>query len=519
MNPVYLETARLLTQVAPLIVVDDTFALKGGTAIALIGLGSKYDEQTLRRVVSERNGKNLFNGWVDVDMKQLRVCLSLMLVFLGSLAAASAETQAPAGPEGLATALRPHVTPLRAAEDLDAIDAVFGDRRAVLLGEASHGTEEFYVVRAEISKRLIADEGFRFIAVEGDWGSSAAVNRYVKHVEGAPESPLAALQGFRRWPTWLWFNRPTLELIEWLREHNAELPMELRVGFYGIDLYGMDESMDKAHRHMRELDEGMAQEAWQAYACLRRFESDMQQYVADVARGRSCASDVENVVVRLREGRDQWRQHSPEAYFHAKQNALVVKHAERHYRAMLQQDHTSWNARARHFHITLERLLEHYGNDARGIVWAHNTHIGDARATAMAQHRMVNIGQLARETLGAEEVALVGFGTHRGKVVAGKAWGAAREVMDVPPAASGSLEDLLLQVMEEPFLLLMDDVRELEGLERPIGHRAIGVTYNPLQERGNYVPTILRDRYDAFIFLPVTTALRMIEDDADQPAW
>jgi erythromycin esterase len=432
-------------------------------------------------------------------------------VFAAALASAGPLTSSPT--DTLASALREHVTPLRSASDLDPILDSLGDRRAVLLGEASHGTEEFYAWRAEISKRLIADAGYRFIAVEGDWGACAAVNRFVKHMEGAPGSARAAVAAFSRWPDWLWSNQVILELVEWLHEHNAELPMDRRVGFYGIDVYGLDESMAKAPRYLEQLDEGLASEARQAYACLERFDGDMRRYLQDVVRGESCAAGIARVVERLQARRAEWQGQQADDYFHAKQNALVVLNAEQHYRAMIDQDHTSWNARAQHFHQTLERLLERHGEHARGIVWAHNTHIGDARATTMAQQGMVNIGQLARESLGPDEVALLGFGTHRGRVVAGARWEAPREVMDVPRALGGSLEDLLHRVMDEPFVLFTAEARQAPGIERPLGHRAIGVTYNPLRERANYVPTILPDRYDAFVFIPETTPLRGLGED------
>lgn len=448
-------------------------------------------------------------------MSQRIACALLYVCLLGGgfdAAPASAGPLASSPADTLASALREHVTPLRSSSDLDPIFDSLGDRRAVLLGEASHGTEEFYAWRAEISKRLIADAGFRFIAVEGDWGACAAVNRYVKHMEGAPGSARAAVTGFSRWPDWLWSNQVILELVEWLHDHNADLPMARRVGFYGIDVYGLDESMAKAPRYLDQLDEGLASEARQAYACLERFDGDMHHYLQVVATGESCAAGIARVVERLQARSAEWQDGQPDDYFHAKQNALVVLNAERHYRAMIHQDHTSWNARARHFHQTLERLLERYGEHARGIVWAHNTHIGDARATAMAQQNMVNIGQLARESLGPDEVGLVGFGTHRGQVIAGARWDAPRQVMDVPYALTGSLEDVLHRVMDEPFVLLTAEARQVPGIDRPLGHRAIGVTYNPLQERANYVLTILPDRYDAFVFIPETTPLRGLSE-------
>lgn len=443
-------------------------------------------------------------------MKPGTVIATLILWLAAAAVPGAAQPGAlPASPGADATAatLRAHARPLRDVADLDPILDMIGERRAVLLGEASHGTEDYYTWRAELSRRLIAERGFRFIAVEGDWGASMAVNRYVKHMDDAPGSAEVALASYTRWPTWLWSNAVVLELVEWLREHNADLPPSERVGFYGIDVYGLDESMDKALSYLAELDEAIAAEAGEAYACLQRHDGDMRRYLDGVMRGEPCSDEIAAIVVQLRARRADWQAADPDAYFHAKQNALVVQNAERHYRAMIAQNHASWNARAGHFHLTLERLLERYGEDSKGIVWAHNTHIGDARATSMRQQRLVNIGQLARESLGRERVALVGFGTHRGEVVAGSSWGAPQQVMQVPRAIPGSLEDVLLRVGEQPFLLLMDEVRDVPGLAGFTGHRAIGVTYDPRQERGNYVATVLPERYDAFIFIPVTTAL------------
>jgi erythromycin esterase len=427
------------------------------------------------------------------------------LVLLAALGAGASLSLAD---DDAAARLAPHVSPLRGSADLAPVIEFAANRQAVLLGEASHGTHEFYTLRAALSRELVSRHGFRFIAVEGDWGAAMAVNRYIQHREDAPESAAAALASFTRWPQWLWDNAVILELVEWLREYNAGLPAGKRVGFYGIDVYGVEDSMTKAVRYLALLDADAAADATEAYDCLARFEGDFQQYLANVTRGASCADGIAAVVETLRRQAARWRDTQGDAWFHAKQNALVVKNAERHYRKMIAGDHTSWNARAAHFHLTLERLLEHYGEDSSGIVWAHNTHIGDARATAMAAHGLLNIGQLARESLGHDAVALVGFGTHRGEVLAGSHWDAPRQVMPVPPAAPGSVEDLLHAVSEEPFLFLNAAVRGLGPLDGVLGHRAIGVTYDPRRERSNYVPTLLTERYDAFIFVPISTSLR-----------
>jgi erythromycin esterase len=417
----------------------------------------------------------------------------------------------PALEDNLIAALRERSHVLNDAGNLDPLLSMIGKKRAVLLGEASHGTEEYYTWRARISKRLIAEKDFRFIAVEGDWGAAMAVNRYVKHMDGSAETAREALDSFTRWPTWLWNNQAILELAEWMREHNANLPEDRRVGFYGIDVYGMSESLEKVPRHVARLNDAAADQVNEKYNCFRAYADDVRRYLFRVQAGRSCEQEIASVVQLLRENHDEWSAQDRAAYFHAKQNALVVKNAERHYRTMIYRDHQSWNARARHFHLTLERLLDLYGESSRGIVWAHNTHIGDARATPMAMQRQVNIGQLARESLGRENIALIGFSTYRGEVVAGAQWEAPRQIMPVARARAGSLEHLLMRVREEPFLFIVDDVRNVPGIDRRIGHRAIGVTFNPQQEPRHYVPTILTERYDAFIFIPETTALREVE--------
>jgi len=407
--------------------------------------------------------------------------------------------------------LRERARPLSGAESLGPLLESIADRRCVLLGETSHGTEEWYAWRARITKRLVAEHDFRFVAFEGDWGAWRTVNRYVTHADDAPAHGRAALAAFSRWPGWMWNNQVTLELVEWLREHNASLPAEARVGVYGIDLYGLGDSLAKAPRHLAVLHAGAAAEAERAYACLAPFADNPQRYVTAVAQtGQSCAAPMRAVVDALRANRAEWRALNLEAYFHAKQNALVALNAEAHYRAMIDRGSESWNIRARHFHETVARLLDRYGPDGRGIVWAHNTHIGDARATAMGDRGMVNIGQLMRESHGDDAVALVGFATHGGTVVAGARWGATPQVMTMPSAAAGSLGNLLMRVGAEPFMLLMDEVRDVAALRGRIGHRAVGVTYSPTNDAGNYVQTLVPRRYDAVLFVPETTALRMV---------
>jgi erythromycin esterase len=408
--------------------------------------------------------------------------------------------------------LRERAIPIAGAGDLDPLLDAIGGRRLVLLGEASHGTSEFYTWRAAISRRLIEEKGFRFIAVEGDWASSYRLNRYIQGRAPAGESARAIMQGFSRWPTWMWANEEVADLVEWLRTFNEGRPADEQVGFYGIDLYGQTDSLRKVPALTAQLAPDLADRVAAAYACLAPFADDLGPYARSVARGgESCEGQVRSVVALLRDA-NALAQADPRGYFNLKQHAMVVKYAERHYRAMAISGPESWNVRADHFFNTTERLLGRYGDGARGIVWAHNTHIGDARATVMAARGQRNIGQIARERLGAGDVFAVGFGTHRGTVMAGRAWGAQAEVMPVPEAMGESFEDIAHRTAIPRFLVLFDDPRNFEPILFPIGHRAIGVVYQPERERfGNYVHSVVPRRYDAFVHLDETRALRPVQ--------
>ena len=379
----------------------------------------------------------------------------------------------------------------------------------VLLGEASHGTSEYYTYRADISMQLIQDHGFSFIAVEGDWDACWEVNAYVKDLPRAAQTAEAALAHFNRWPPWMWNNREVLELVRQLRSFNDSRPRSDRVGFYGIDVYGLEGSLQAVLDYVAEVNPEKAPEILAAYDCLMPYREDGAGYARRLALGgNSCEDAVRWVLEHLREEADNYKAQDAKAYFAAKQHAWVVKNAERHYRAAAKGGADSWNSRAEHFAQTVERLMAYHGNDAKGIVWAHNTHIGDARATAMGLSGRLNIGQILREQHGREKVYAVGFGTHRGTVLAGRAWGQAMETMTVPEGIPGSWEYLLHRAgISNAVLFLEPELRE-GLLDTFIGHRAIGVVYQPERENpGNYVPTRIADRYDAFIFIEETQAL------------
>ncbi|GHA53112.1 erythromycin esterase family protein [Pontibacter akesuensis] len=399
-----------------------------------------------------------------------------------------------------------HYTALTKEKDLDVLINEIGDARVVMLGEASHGTSEYYTWRTAISRRLIQEKGFNFIAVEGDWPESYAVNRLIKGYQ--PASKIAdVLQVYRRWPTWMWANWEVAALVEWLREYNNQHKVGEKAGFYGLDVYSLWESLDQIVKYLEQTDGQAAEATRNAISCFEPFSRDPQKYAQATA---FVPTDCEQEVIEMLQKVQQQRIFSddPEQEFNTKQNALVAANAEKYYRAMVQGSGESWNVRDGHMMETLDRLLEFHGPDSKAIVWEHNTHIGDARYTEMGDHGMYNIGQLAREQYGRENVKLVGFGGYQGTVIAGSSWGAPMQKMDVPPAREGSWEAMLHNISTDDKIILSRDLQNVPELQRRIGHRAIGVVYDPKIEMfGNYVPTIIPERYDAFIYFEDTEAV------------
>jgi len=413
---------------------------------------------------------------------------------------------------GLARAVREVAVPLAGPGDLGALITFIGDARFVLLGEASHGTSEFYTWRAELSKRLIREKGFAFIAVEGDWPDCYRVNRFVKAYPDSGRDAVEVLHAFERWPTWMWANREVVELVTWVRQYNQGIAPDRRVGFYGLDVYSLYESMAEVVRYLERVDPEAARQARRAYACFEPYAEDAIEYARATALvPTTCEDEAVGMLRALRAGAPEYTADGPEAFFNAEQNAIIARDAELYYRTMIRGGPTSWNVRDHHMNDTLERLITFHGNRAKAIVWEHNTHIGDARFTDMAQAGMVNVGQLVRQGHERDGVVLVGFGTHRGTVIAAGEWGLPMRRLPVPEARSGSYEDVLHHAGLARCALLFDDDFDRSAaaaLAEPRGHRAIGVVYDPHRERwGNYVPTVLPRRYDAFIYLDETRAL------------
>src|SRR4051812_7734110 len=317
--------------------------------------------------------------------------------------------------------------PLRDPGDLNVLIDRVGDARVVLIGEASHGTHEFYAWRAQLTRRLIEEKAFSFVAVEGDWPDCARVDAAVR---GGP-APRAALLGYDRWPTWMWANEEMVDFAEWLRGHNER--HRAQVGFHGLDVYSLWESLREILVWLREHDPGLAPVALRACRCFEPYGEDPNAYAyATRFVPHSCEDQVVRLLIELR-GAD----------LEVWQNAEVVAGAEHYYRAMIEGGARSWNVRDRHMDATLGRLVDHYGPDARAVVWAHNTHVGDGRATDQSRHGEVTLGELARQRFGAAGVVLVGSGSYRGTVIAGRSWGAPMEVMGVPGGREGSIEDVL----------------------------------------------------------------------------
>lgn len=410
---------------------------------------------------------------------------------------------------------------------------LIGNARFVLLGEASHSTHDFYQHRAEITKRLIQEKGFTAVALEADWPDAYRVNRYVR---GAREDPTAleALAGFQRFPAWMWRNRVVLEFVNWLRDYNQALPAAAtRAGFYGLDLYSLYTSMAAVLRYLEQVDPEAAQRARSRYACFEHFGEDSQSYgyAASLGVAQSCEDQVVNQLLELQQHATEYAQQDsriPEdEYFYAEQNAWLVKNAEEYYRSMFRGQVSSWNLRDRHMADTLDRLVSHLerqGRRPKVVLWAHNSHLGDARATNMGQMGELNLGQLLRERYDREAV-LVGFSTYTGTVTAASDWGGPTELKQVRPALPQSYEALFHQVSYRRFFLnLREDSPAVAGLQQQRLERAIGVIYLPQTERvSHYFSAQLPGQFDALIHLDTTRAVEPLDrptawEDGDMEA-
>ncbi|MBZ2209475.1 erythromycin esterase family protein [Massilia soli] len=396
-----------------------------------------------------------------------------------------------------------------------------GDANYVLIGEATHGTHEFYAERARITQRLILEHGFNAVAVEGDWPDAYRVNRFVRD-RGDDADPIQALQGFQRFPSWMWRNTDVVDFVSWLRSYNDGLEPDDKVGFYGLDLYSLFTSMDEVLRYLEQVDPVAAAAAKDRYSCFDHYQDDSESYAYAAGAGTS-ASCESAVIAQLQElqrhalaymQRDSANAH--DAYFYAEQNARLVINAEAYYRTMFRGRVSSWNLRDRHMADTLDALIGHVGartgTQAKIVVWEHNSHIGDARATEVGQLGESNVGQLVRERYG-DQARLIGFSTYHGTVTAASEWGGRAERKQVKPALPGSYEELFHQAGVDRFLL---DLRTGSALREELMasrlQRAIGVLYLPHSERrSHYFHAQLARQFDAMIHFDRTSAVMPLE--------
>lgn len=398
--------------------------------------------------------------------------------------------------------------PLSQFKDLKPLYENLSDKKIVLLGEASHGTHEFYTYRSEISKQLIKTKKFKFVAVEGDWPDCYRINRFIKGYPDSGGSAVEVLSQFNRWPTWMWANQETVDFVTWLYQYNQSLPFDERVGFYGLDVYSLWESLYEIVAYLKDHDPKAIKTAAEAYLCLEPFNEDVQKYAqATLLVPHSCEDQVVELLKDVLNSHPKYPD-DPEAKFNAEQNAYVLKNGEEYYRTMILGGVDSWNLRDSHMMATLNRLKGFFGSISSGIVWAHNTHVGDAHFTDMASEGMTNLGQMAREDWGEEKVGILGFATYQGSVIAGSYWDAPWQKMAVPKAKDSSWEKFLQPHGNSLYLFWDKSILGKQFLESNMGLRAIGVVYNNQNELGNYVPTKLGQRFDSLIFLEKTSALK-----------
>jgi erythromycin esterase-like protein len=410
-----------------------------------------------------------------------------------------------------------------ASTDFDALIDHVGGARFVMIGEASHGTHEFYETRAEMTKRLIEKKGFLAVAAEADWPDAYRVNRYVKGIDDTTGAEAVdALAGFKRFPTWMWRNDVILDFVGWLRERNDDLtPNAPKAGFYGIDLYSLHASIEAVVSYLDKIDPDAARRARARYACFDHFGEDTQAYgyATSLGLAPSCENEVVRELLELRQHAADYAARdgrlASDEFFFAEQNALVARDAEQYYREMFRGRVSSWNLRDRHMAATLEALANHFegqGQTAKIVVWAHNSHVGDARATEVGQAGELTVGQLMRERYG-QAAASIGFTTHGGTVTAASEWDAPAERKCVCPAMRGSYELLFHDAGIPRFYIpLRDGSDEIAALRKPLLERAIGVIYLPETERmSHYFYARLPDQFDAVIHFDETRAVQPLE--------
>ncbi|MFI5149255.1 MAG: erythromycin esterase family protein [Bacteroidia bacterium] len=403
-------------------------------------------------------------------------------------------------------------TPLNNTDDLDPLLEYIDDARFVLLGESSHGTHEYYTWRAKLTRRLILEKGFSLVAVDGDSADCYLLNRYVKNYPDSGSSAVEVLQGFRHWPAWMWANWEMAAFAEWMKKHNAYRNADKRVGFYGLDVYSLWESLEVIRAWLKQHDPKSLEKTLKAMQCFEPYHSDSCFAYGHTTRVVPDRFEQEILNILMEKRTNNIRYYSDhENMFSTEQQAWIDANAERYYRAMLRGGHQSWNIRDKQMVASLNRLMDFHGSNSKVVIWAHNAHIGDARATDMFREGLLNLGQMVTDQHARDGVVLVGFGSYQGSVITGKGWGDGMEKVIVPPAQTGSWEEMLhnsIRGNNQNMLLLLHQQHSRERLGMHLGQRSVGVVYDPASEKfSDYVPGILPMRYDAFIFLDQTKAL------------
>lgn len=401
----------------------------------------------------------------------------------------------------------------------DEILVLVGDARFVLIGEASHGTHEFYRSRAEITKRLIAEKNFAAVAVEADFPDAYRINRFVRGA-GHDKTALESLGDFQRFPLWMWRNRVVLEFVEWLKNFNGERGINERVGFYGIDLYSLHASMTAVLKYLETVDKEAARRARYRYSCFEHHGEDPQHYgyAASFDVSKSCETEAVNQLVDLQKRAFDYMNRdgfvARDEYFYAEQNARLVANAEEYYREMFRGRVSSWNLRDRHMAETLTALAQHLEAEnlpPKIVVWAHNSHLGDARATDMRERGEWNVGQLIREQFPDETIG-IGYTTFTGTVTAASDWDEPAQVKRVREGLNNSYERLFHQVGVPRFFLNLREAETRAAFRGQLLERAIGVIYRPETERvSHYFYADLPRQFDGVIHFDTTQALEPID--------
>ncbi len=404
-----------------------------------------------------------------------------------------------------------------AEANLDGLLGRIGDARIVLLGEATHGTAEFYNMRARITQELIKRKNFDIIAVEADWPDASSIDHFIKNTPGEYKEG----NPFSRFPTWLWANKQFFNFIQWLRQHNKQIKAhEHHVSFYGLDLYSMHTSIAAVLNYLDRVDPDTAQIARKRYGCLTPWEQDSETYgaVAIQESFKNCEDEVTSILQELMNKRLEYASKDGHRFLDAVQNARLISNAERYYRTLYYGSRRSWNLRDNHMFETIESILNFHGPKSRAVVWEHNSHVGDASATEMGAKGELNVGKLCREKYG-EQVYIIGFGTDHGTVAAASEWGGEMEIKKVRPAHINSYERLCHESESESFLLPLND-SESQVYKQMLNsrlERAIGVIYRPETEiQSHYFYASLPKQFDEYIWFEETSAVEPIESEKDK---